>query len=551
MISRVVNFREIQKLEEGVGMQKTNQEKFDEQYKNTQELISSLEAQKNDRSKLEQAKKLLSEFYADKEKEWTSYEKEEKDRDVKSILEQYNVAMVHALIPRGAPSENTLLRSDISWQEKLKIILAFEPTISTSTISPENQVTWRNMGVLLSGGRVEAASPHDAGTKARGLWEREVRTSSSVCDYATGQWKPIEKQLQEATAKHESYNEVVVGHPEVAGFFIKVNEDDSIGELGDMDTYVSPDEVFSTVRDMNLPLFVVKGGEVYHANPDTAERVLVDPNRRTYKIIIKLGEKIPPVELAKLPSVMDKKRQDELVTEIMDDSPFKFSMAEAHCTDAMNGGRETYVGTNFNKLNSIENIPTEIYQSIGKYENFPDFVGKEMKILGEIKSHESIYRPVSIDGELYTEKTNKRTGKRILQVGLYDLLCRGGFTGGVDIGLIYGPKKEGNKPIDSTGAYLERMQVEINEYRESLAKAEKEHWEHGVESCQHFLRQAAFHLYGYADEAEKYGDVESQEATNLLASEVLSRETYDEIVRRRIGPNGEFRITKKDLEPSS
>ena len=545
LISRVVHFREIQKLERQVGEKKIDQEKFNEQYRETQELISSLDAQKGDRSKIEQAKSLLGEFYAGKEKEWLNFEKEEKDRDVKNVLEQYDVAMVHALISRGAPSENTLLRSDITWQEKLKIILAFEPTISTSTISPEQQATWRNMGVILSGGRVEAASSGDAGTQAKGLKNREVRKSNPEIYDPTGQRRSIETQLQNATSKRGAYNEIVVGNPEVAGFFIKIQEDGSIEELGDMDGFVSPNEVFKTVQEMNLPLFVIKGGEVYRSSPDMAEKVLSDPVRGTYKTIMKFGEKIPPMELAKLPGVLDKEKQSELAMEIMNDSPFKLQMEEAHYTDQMNGGRETYIGVNFNRFN-LENAPMKIYQSAGRYEGNPDLIGKEMKIVGEVKSPEAVYTIVNIDGKLYTEIINKRTGERKFHDRLSGILHRGSIVAGVDSQMTYSPKIE-NEAIDSTEAYLDRMKIEIEENKERLTKAEKEGWEHGVNTSQYFLRMTAFHLFGYADEAMKYGDIESQEAANRLAMEILPREVYEDIVKRRIGPNGEFKVTKEDL----
>ena len=552
LISRLVHFREIQKLEQQVIEQKTNQEKFDEQYRQTLEIISDLKSQENDRSKLVEAKRLLNEFYSDKEEEWTNFEKEEKQRDVKNVLGQYGVAMVHALIPNGAPSENTLLRSDISWQEKLKILLAFEPTISTSTISPEQQATWRNMGVLLSGGRVEVASPQDAGTKAKGLKEREVRQGHFSTTDINGQKKTIEKQLQDATSHRGGYNEVVVGNPEIAGFFVKVNEDNSLTELGDANAYVSPEDIFKTVRDMHLPLFVIKGGEVYRANPDEAEKVLDTTYIRdkSYKTIMKLGEKVPPAELSNLPTALNKEQQDQLVTEILDDSPFKLSMAEAHCTDAMSAGRETYVGVNFGKLNSGENFPTEIYQSSGRYETMTSYVGKEMKILSVVKSPDAIQRLVSIDGKLFTEDTNKRTGKRNLYDSLSEHLKIGSIVANVSNFFTYGTERGKETSIDSTTAYIDRMKLEVDTIKDLLSKAEKdssEHRESRIEKEKNSLRQRAFHLYGYADEAGKNGDIESQEMANHLAAEVLPRETYDEIVKRRVGPNGEFKITKEDL----
>lgn len=536
LISRVVNFREIRKNQKQVGTQKVDQEKFDEQYRNTQELISNLETQKIGRSKLEQARGLLDEFYANKEKEWTNYEKEEEERGIKNVLKKYNVIMVHAFTPRGAPSENTLIRSDISWEEKLRIVLAFEPTISTSAISPEQQGMWANMGVLLNGGRVEAASPQDIGTRAISRSKREVRHSN----------EPIEQQIQRTISYHHegdfmNYNEIVVSNPEVAGFFIKVREDDSIDRIG-----VSSEQVFTAVEKIDLPMFAVKNGEVYRINPSGTEKVLVNELRQEYKTVLKLGEKVTPEDLANLPAAIDKGRKEQFAIEIMEDSPFELKMAEAKLTDARNAGRESYIGANFSKLNKLENIPTEIYQSSGRYENQRELVGKEVKVLSEIKSPVATYRLLSFEGKLYNQSINKRTGKRATYEALTRAFQKGCLLTGVDYPI--GDNFGAGKPIDSTNAYLEKIQITIDHFRKELEEAKQEQREDNVAWFGHFLRQTAFHLYGFAEEAIQRGDRESQEAASRLATEISSPEEYQNVVSRRVGPNGEFKIAKEDLE---
>lgn len=540
LISRVVNFREIRRLEEQIGAQKINQEKFDEQYKNAMELVSNLEAQKGDRNKLEQAKGLLRDFYTNKGTEWITYEKEEQERNVSNVLEKYNVTMVHTFMPRGVPSDNSLLRSDISWEEKLKIVLAFEPTISTSAISPEQQGMWTNIGVLLNGGRVEVASPSDAGTRTTGIGKREMGERPSFR-------KPIEQQLQDTTSYHHkgdlmNYNEIVVSNPEVAGFFVKVEDNDSIANIG-----VSPDKVFSAIEGLHIPMFAVKNGEVYKV--DGQEKVLVEKGlERWHETILKLGEKVTPAELAQLPAAMNKERKEQLATELMEDSPFKLSMKEARLIDSRNAGKETYIGVNFDKLATEKTISQEIYKSSGKYERYPQLVGEKITMLGEIKSPVAVYRLFSAEGHLYNQTINKKTGKIETNENLSETLQEGNLIAYIDYNQGYGYKRAIESPINSTDTYIEKMKYIVNIYQEKLIEARQDNWNDGIASYEHRLREAAFHLYGFTEEATQRGDVESQEVASRLASEIFSRGEYQEIVQRRVGPNGEFRITKEDLE---
>jgi len=545
LISRLVHFREIQRLEEKKEVQKLTQEKFDEQYRSAQELVSGFQEQRADDGRLHSIEGLLHDFYSEKENEWNAYEKEQQERDVENVLAKYNVAIVHALTPRGGPESNSLIRSDIPWEEKLKIVLAFEPTISTSAISPEQQGMWAGMGVLLNGGSVEVASPSDAATIAEGS-KRIVTHSSATYDFSEGHTKPIEQQLQETISYHHegdfmNYNEVIVSNPEVAGFFARVKEDNSL------DVGVSAEEIFPVVEKIHMPVFAVKKGEVYRIDPSLREEVVGKEvfGIKTYKTVLKLGEKVMPRELASLPGAISKEQKEQFANELMEDSPFLLTMAEARLADSRNAGRETYIGVNFAKLNEAENVPTEVYQSSGKYESHPKFVGKEVKVLGEVKSPVATYRSLSIDGRLFTQLIKRKTGEVVTYDRVSRALERGDFYINTDYGQTFGGAKE--KPMNSTNAYLEKMHRIFNGYRKLIEEAKRGSREDTVAFYEHRLRESAFHLYGFADEASEHGDMKSKEATDRLAFEIMPRGEYEEIVKRRVGPNGEFRISREDL----
>ena len=54
-------------------------------------------------------------------------------------------------------------------------------------------------------------------------------------------------------------------------------------------------------------------------------------------------------------------------------------------------------------------------------------------------------------------------------------------------------------------------------------------------------------LYGFAEEAERCGNIHSRDAALNLAKDILNEDEYREVISRRVGPNGEFKITKEDL----
>ena len=58
----------------------------------------------------------------------------------------------------------------------------------------------------------------------------------------------------------------------------------------------------------------------------------------------------------------------------------------------------------------------------------------------------------------------------------------------------------------------------------------------------------AFYLYGFGEQAERFGDNETATRAFELADKVLPKEKYQEIIAKRIGPAGKFRVTMEDLK---
>lgn len=63
-----------------------------------------------------------------------------------------------------------------------------------------------------------------------------------------------------------------------------------------------------------------------------------------------------------------------------------------------------------------------------------------------------------------------------------------------------------------------------------------------------FMRKTlAFYMYGYATQAKFLGETAIYDAAYKIASSMLSPEEYQAIMTKRVGPNGEFRLTREDL----
>ncbi len=558
-MSRLLSLLERRRLKKEIGAQEESEERFNEEYTDTIEAISSLRQQKEDRTVFLETKKLLHEFYNNKEQEWLDYEKEEQKRDITYILEHNDIVIVHALIAQGVPEDNSRVRRDTTWQEKLKMVLAFGPTLATSGISEKQQGMWANMGVLVNGGRVEAVGGGDLGSVAKKGGRRHTFAGNAVVS--------IEQNLQDAMSvgaksTRSRYNEILVSNPKVCGFFVEVNDEGmvenflGISENGKSSRSFNPDEVLAVVESMELPLFAVRSGQVYRINASATKKESLIVDRLNYGIrtFLKLGEKVTPKELSALPEAIGEAQKEKFAEEILEDAPVKLDMIEAKLCDARNGGRESYVILHASDLAKKEDLPTQIYKpnksKLSDYKDVSELFGKEIKIIGEIKSPISVYHLFVCDGKFYQRKTNKRTGNQETDTGIAWQFEQGFFRSGVDglgelnsryIGDAYQDKDK--KPIDSTGAYFEEVKRVVDGSKKELGSDNK----NVVDFYKQYLEEMAFTLYGFAEEAELHGDILSKDMALQFAEGILEKTKYQEVVSRRVGPNGEFRITKEEI----
>src|SRR3989338_1043894 len=136
---------------------------------------------------------------------------------VDKIIRLYDTFFVHSIAPFFVPAENSLLYDTVTWEEKLDIVLALQPTLSGSTIcaNETKRHLWAQMGVILNGGNVTNAWFQDHGTKARNLQERDAEGVIYMED--------LEQRIARAIRRENNphwYNEFVIENPEICGFYV-------------------------------------------------------------------------------------------------------------------------------------------------------------------------------------------------------------------------------------------------------------------------------------------------------------------------------------------
>lgn len=148
--------------------------------------------------------------------------------DVGEVMKAYNAYFVHIIQVTKAldVSQNNQVidTKNLSVSDKLDILYAGSPTLSTSTIRPATAdgTFYGGLGLIVSKGEIVSAHPSDGGSIAMSLTERSGLGGDTPED--------IEHAINRTHLSNgtKSYNEVVVRSPEIAGGFIKISEDSRV-----------------------------------------------------------------------------------------------------------------------------------------------------------------------------------------------------------------------------------------------------------------------------------------------------------------------------------
>jgi hypothetical protein len=512
------------------------------------EQLTQLRQVEEDRHELDEAENVLGEFWRNQSEAWKSHEKDEQVRDVTNMCLTNNCALVHAIHPSFIPSNNSLLNPGTSWQEKFKILLALEPVVASSTVhegDDGNANLWCKMGVIVGGGRIQSAFPHDAATMATGIKDRDDHT-----DKQTG--TDLNNQISKAIDdRGNGYNEIVVQDPEYAGFFVCL--DSSTNPYEDASkTMADITEITKMTQEFNIPLYAMKKGKFYQTtiNGDGG---------------IGVGEETALASLVNSRYDIDGRRED-VIESILDGAPIKkerVANVEANLVNCQQSGREYYWLLKAKQLISsgeIANRETTPYHretKNGMSEGGSQFVeGAPVISLGEVlkgkeKSQFFISSSTFFDPQINENRTDHYLNSRKWEKD-----------GRVVVGLEYSSDNDKgikNDSINSIGLIAEgKIQTVddlIAQTKKSIdeeIKIRDEHWqkyknESWFSDDSERINNAIFHLYGVGEEAGKNGDLETQTKVFEAANQLYPKDKYQEIISKRLDEQGNFHLTREEL----
>lgn len=201
------------------------------------------------------------------EEETRSAKEEAAARNVHEQALRHNCFFVHAIVEEdGKPSDNnaTIDTKSASFNDQVAIINGVGPTLSASTVGfGTKHLTFNTTqgglgsGVFLSAGRILAAAPADIGSRAVGLYERDLLPVGSEKKEA------IEEAIAtRASGDPDRYNELIIAEPEIAGVYFRFDNliEDTEWELLNASTSKKENEpAYEHMLPMEMKDRVIKG----------------------------------------------------------------------------------------------------------------------------------------------------------------------------------------------------------------------------------------------------------------------------------------------------
>ncbi|GEM_PF-5110760 len=494
-------------------------------------LREELSLHAKEKEQFQNVKNTLNDFYHGELEKWQK--KEHRVRDVKNVMQKHDVLFIHAISPEYTPVENSVLRSGVGWKTKMKIALSLEPTLATSTIqegdTKENM--WHQIGFILKGGHIESMSSRD--TRTMGQIGGSRTTGGSQYFRETS-----EERIELSIQRREHYNEFSVSHPKYAGLYVAIDE-----ERQNLTMY-RPSAQQNMVREVclfgkeiQLPVFVIKNGIPYRAEWDTKQEKVVLGNSVSKKDLFEEGRILPAQE------------KSDLLDEILEESPFKVESIERVFLDSRNAGRLFYVQTH-------ARTHPELFQE-GSHEESPSdwhysgFVipDSPVRVLMDMPNVNSPYNEhiklFLADGKIYRWSRGRYELEHEDSTHISEITEQDNKTeismrsGGGDTWLASGEIKN----TDDYVAAIEQIIEKVNQWEDRPVIIGAV-WQITRTST---LIRLAYHLYGYAAEARRVGDITSAEEVERFAETLVPKSKVEELVHKRIRKDGNFKVTKEDL----
>lgn len=311
IINRVLEFRKINELERKLHIQENILKYNEKRLKQKKELVEAYDYLITKEVKLviiiEEAQGENAQWDEKKKSELIS---EEDARNVAKLAEKHGVFFVHDMVDidwNSNSNDKAIDTSGLDFNDQLDILQGLEPTISASTLckgrtqKTSEKGSW---GVFLSGGRVLGGKESDATTIASGLKDRRFCSSDSMTTESIENaiLRKEFKKYNNSNLTGDSYNELVVENPEIAGVYVKWNDEMPVlNEDGDIylenDANNRYDKWWSSLSDImqrNIPIFIL------NRESNTARMLYdIDLKNRSFK----LSSEYDPKNISNMPGI--------------------------------------------------------------------------------------------------------------------------------------------------------------------------------------------------------------------------------------------------------
>lgn len=177
----------------------------------------------------------LAEFQDKTSVEKNNLESQEKERDIRNLMEKQDLLFLHALpleaTNNAAGTGTQMNNSNISaekyqkmgFDETFEIVAGLSPTISVSIPSPDSDIATNNLfrrqGIILGEGKILTAKKGDSGSVAFGLDKRIAKYDNDEHKHSAIQSELGDLHELGNESKKYGYNELTVEKPQIAGMY--------------------------------------------------------------------------------------------------------------------------------------------------------------------------------------------------------------------------------------------------------------------------------------------------------------------------------------------
>ena len=265
-LQKIFNLLEVRALREKIGIHVVKAEELQKEFAGLLVLYDDLQREARSKVEIDEAERLMGEFYADQTQKLEAHEKDKQARDVTNVSRKHNAVLTHSFLSWKGAGQVSVMKRGVGWKDMLHTTLSIEPHISTASVRmglPKNEPqdeSFFALGVLLKSGEITEAKSGDASTGVVG-GERKS-------GYQSGE---MEQDINQAISKDGiGHNEISVRNPKIAALFF---DSDILDRLSYSEKFTEHgnkrliDEMLEEGKQLGMPVYVrdVKSGQYFLA----------------------------------------------------------------------------------------------------------------------------------------------------------------------------------------------------------------------------------------------------------------------------------------------